>query len=233
MYYKVLLQYYYVLQSSTPVLLCATKFYSSTTVCYYSSTALYCSSTTLYYSTTPVLQGTTTLFYKNTTPVLLYYKVPFHYSVLQSAFPYYKVLLRTEESYMKWHWHCEEQQVSPSNLTKYCACHAKCFECLILVTYGFYSAQSNRCHPPASPKTTPATQRLPYLILVAYDTLFARRGATGVTLQPHQILLLPRKKTRMLNPRHIWNVFTIGRSNKCHPPTSPNTAAATQKDSHA
>ena len=126
-------QYYSVLQSTTPVLLCTTKFYSSTTVCYkvllqyycatkyYSSTALYCSSTTLYYSTTPVLQGTTTLFYKNTTPVLLYYKVPFqYYSVLQSAFPYYKVLLqhysvlqsitlyykvllRTEESYMKWH----------------------------------------------------------------------------------------------------------------------------------
>ena len=170
MYYKVPLQYYCVLQSSTPVLLCATK--------YYSSTALYCSSTTLYYSTTPVLQGITTLFYRNTTPVLLYYKVPFqYYSVLQSAFPYYKVLLqhysvlqsitlyykvllRTEESYMKWHWHYEEQQVSPSNLTKYCACHAKCFECLILVTY---------------------------------ETVFTVRRATGVTLQPHQKQRLPHK----------------------------------------
>ena len=98
---------------------------------------------------------------------------------------------------MKRHLQCAEQQVSPSNLTKYCACHAKWLLCLILVTY---------------------------------ETSFTVRGATGVTIQPHQILRLPRKVTPMLDPRHIWNVIYNARSNKCHHPTSPNTAPATKND---
>ena len=65
-------------------------------------------------------------------------------------------------SYMKRHLQCAEQQVSPSNLTKYCACHAKWLLCLILVTY---------------------------------ETSFTMRGVTNVTIQPHQILRLPRKMT--------------------------------------
>ena len=63
---------------------------------------------------------------------------------------------------MKRHLQCAEQQVSPSNLTKYCACHEKWLDCFIVLTY---------------------------------ETSFAMRGATGVTIQPHQILLLPRKMT--------------------------------------
>ena len=59
------------------------------------------------------------------------------------------------------------------------------------------------------------------------------RGATGVTIQPHQILRLPHRMTRMLDRRHIWNVIYNARSNRCHHPTSPNTAPATQNDSHA
>ena len=62
------------------------------------------------------------------------------------------------------------------------------------------------------------------MIPVTYETFFTMRGATGVTIQPHQTLRLPRRKTRMLNPRHIWNVIYIARSNRCHDPTSPNTA---------
>ena len=61
---------------------------------------------------------------------------------------------------MKRHLHCAEQQVSRSNLTKYCACHA---------------------------------QRLAYLVLITYETSFTVRGATGVTIEPHRILRLPRK----------------------------------------
>ena len=61
---------------------------------------------------------------------------------------------------MKPHLQCAEQQVSRSNLTKYCACHA---------------------------------ERLTYLVLITYETSFTVRGATGVTIQPHQILRLPRK----------------------------------------
>ena len=101
---------------------------------------------------------------------------------------------------MKPHLQCAEQQVSRSNLTKYCACHA---------------------------------ERLAYLVLIAYETSFTVRGATGVTIQPHQILRLSRRKTHILSPHRIWNVIYSARSNRCHEPTSPNTAPATKNDSTA
>ena len=98
---------------------------------------------------------------------------------------------------MKPHLQCAEQQVSRSNLTKYCACHA---------------------------------ERLTYLVLITYETSFTVRGATGVTIQPHQILRLSRRKTHLLNHHYIWNLIYNARSNRCHDPTSPNTAPATQND---
>ena len=98
---------------------------------------------------------------------------------------------------MKRHLQCAEQQVSRSNLTNSCACHA---------------------------------ERLTYLVLITYETSFSVRGATGVTIQPHQILCLPRKMTRLLYRPHIWNVISNARSNRCHYPTSPNTAPATKND---
>ena len=98
---------------------------------------------------------------------------------------------------MKRHLQCAEQQVSPSNLTKYCACHEKWLDCFIVLTY---------------------------------ETSFPMRGATGVTIQPHQILRLPHKMTRMLDRRHIWNIVSNARSNRYHDPTSPNTAPATKND---
>ena len=58
----------------------------------------------------------------------------------------------------------------------------------------------------------------------------AMRGATGNTLQPHQILPLPRIMNVMIEPHHRWNVIYNARSNRQHPPTSPNTAPATQND---
>ena len=53
-----------------------------------------------------------------------------------------------------------------------------------------------------------------------------------VTLQDHQILRLPRKMTLMIDVRHTWHVIYNARSNRSHPPTSPNAAPATQNDSH-
>ena len=97
---------------------------------------------------------------------------------------------------MKRHLQCAEQQASPSNVTKYCACHVK---------------------------------RVSSLILVTYETSFTMRGATSITLQPHQMLPLPRKMIRIIDCRRIWNVIYNARSNRHHPPTSPNTAPATQK----
>ena len=101
--------------------------------------------------------------------------------------------------HMKRHLQCAEQQASPSNLTKCCACHVK-------------SVSS--------------------WVLVSYETSFTMRGATSITLQPHQILRLPRKKSLVFDPRHIWNVIYNARSNRSHPPTSPNAAPATQNGSH-
>ena len=36
----------------------------------------------------------------------------------------------------------------------------------------------------------------------------------------------------MIDPRDIWNVIYNARSKRCHTPTSPSTAPATQNDSH-
>ena len=67
-------------------------------------------------------------------------------------------------------------------------------------------------------------------ILFTHETLFTMRRATYVTLQPHQILRLPRKMNLMLNSLHTWNAIYNAWSNICHPPTSPNTAPATKND---
>ena len=60
----------------------------------------------------------------------------------------------------KRHLQCAEQQASTSNLTKYCACHAKVN--LMIDPHHIwnviYNARSNRHHPPTSPNTAPATQ---------------------------------------------------------------------------
>ena len=69
-----------------------------------------------------------------------------------------------------------------------------------------------------------------WLIHITYETSFTMREATGNTLQPHQILRLPRKMNVMIEPHHRWNVIYNARSNRQHPPTSPNTAPATQND---
>ena len=172
---KVLLQYYSVLQSTTPVLLCTAKCYSSTTL-YYKVLLQYYSllhSTTTYYSST-------TLYYK----VLLQY-----YSVLQSTTP---VLLCTTKYY--------------SSTTLYYTVLQPVLHC--------------------------TTKQHSWLTSVAYETSFTMRGATGVILQRHEILHLPSKMTVMIDPHHIWNVIYNERSNKSHPPPSPNTAPATQNESH-
>ena len=54
--------------------------------------------------------------------------------------------------------------------------------------------------------------RYTWLMSVAYETSFTMRGVTGVILQLHQILRLPRKMNVMIDPRHIWNVISNARS---------------------
>ena len=66
-----------------------------------------------------------------------------------------------------------------------------------------------------------------------YHSKFHRilRLPRKVTLQHHRILRLPRKMTVITDPRHMWNVISNARNNRCHPGTSANTAPATQNDS--
>ena len=71
-----------------------------------------------------------------------------------------------------------------------------------------------------------------WLTVLTYGRSFTMRGATRVILQLQQVLRLPRKMNLMIDPHHIWNVIYNARSNKSHPPTSPNTAPATQNESH-
>ena len=215
LYCKVLLQYYSVLQSTTPVLLCTTKYYSSTTL-YYRVLLQYYSvlqSTTLYYTvlqrTTPVLPCTTK-YYPSTT---LYCKVLLqYYSVLQSTTP---VLL------------CTTKQHSWLILDTYDMIDVRRIWTVI------YNARSNSCACSNFTKyCTCHAKWLWWLIRVTYETSFTMRGGTGVTIQLHQILRLPRKMNLMIDPRLTWNVIYNARSNRNHNPTSPNTAPATQKESH-
>ena len=67
-------------------------------------------------------------------------------------------------------------------------------------------------------------------ILFTHETLLTMRGATSNIPQPHQILRLPRKMNPMLNSLHTWNAIYNARSERQHPPTSPNTAPATKND---
>ena len=170
---------YKVLQRTSPVLLCTTKYYATTK--YYSSTTLYYKVLLQYYS---VL--------RSTTPVLLctrkYYNVLLqYYSVLQSTTPvpvcttkyYASTTLYYSGTTLKRHLQCAAQQESASNFTKYCACHAKWMSSRICVTY---------------------------------ETSFPMRGASEVTLQPHQILRLPRKMNVLNDLRHIWNLISNARS---------------------
>ena len=244
LYYKVLLQYYSVLHSTTPVLLCTTKYYSSTT--------LYCKVLQYYsvlQSTTPVLLCTTK-YYSSTT---LYCKVLLqYYSVLQSTTPvllcttkyyssttlYYKVLL-------------QYYSVLHSTTTSTTLYYKAAFMIDVPRIWNvIYNARSNRSHPPTSRNTAPATQNdcddwsashmkrhlqwaeqqesqsiftkyctchakwMPSVIRVTYETSFPMRGASKVTLQTHQLLRLPRKMNLMIDPRHIWNVIHNARSNR-------------------
>ena len=61
---------------------------------------------------------------------------------------------------MKRHLQCAEQQISSTNVTKYCGCHVKMALMIDArhILNVIYNGRSNRHHPPTSPNTAPATQ---------------------------------------------------------------------------
>ena len=95
-----------------------------------------------------------------------------------------------------------------------------------------YNARSNKCHCPNTKYWACHEKWISWLILVTHETLFTMRGVTTVIVQTHQILRLPRKMNLMIDPCHTWNAIYNARSNKCHCPNSPNTAPATQSNTH-
>ena len=173
--------------------------------------------------TTPVLLCTAK-YYSSTT---LYYKVLLctakYYS---NTTLYYKVLLCTAKYY--------------SSTTLYCKVLFQCYSVLqsttpvLLCTTKYYS--STTLYYTVLQRATPVlhctTKQHSWLMSVAYETSFTMRGATGVILQRHEILHLPRKMTVMIDPRHIRNVIYNERSNRNHNPSSPNIAPATQNECH-
>ena len=67
-----------------------------------------------------------------------------------------------------------------------------------------------------------------WLILLTYEKSVTICGAR-ITLQLHQIPdAWHQKSTLMIAPVNIWDVIYNARSNKSHPPTSPNLAPATK-----
>ena len=67
-----------------------------------------------------------------------------------------------------------------------------------------------------------------------YHSKFHRilRLPRKMTLQLHQILRLPRKMTRIIDPHDMSHVIYNVQRNSTHPPTSLNTAPATQNETH-
>ena len=212
---------YSVLQSTTPVLLCTTKYYSTTQ----SSTTLYYKVLLQYYKVQlqyyKVLQSITPVL-RSTTPVLLcttkyYSSTTKYYSVLQSTTQYYKVLRQ---------YYSVQQSNTPvlQSTTPY-------YKVPISTTKYYSVLQSSTLYYKLLRQYYSVLQSA---IVQYYKVLLqVVRLPQKVTLELHQILHLSSKMTPMLDPGHIWNVIYNARSNKCHPPTSPNTAPATQNDSHA
>ena len=171
----------------------------------------------------------------STTNVLQYYKILLqNYSVLQSTTPvllcttkynssttlYYKVLL---------HYY--------SSITKYYSSTSLYYKVLFLIDpwrmkRHLQCAEQQESSSNFTKYCACHAKWISWLIRITYETSITMRGATRVILQLHQILRLPRKMNLMIDPHHIWKVIYNARSNKSHPPTSPNTAPATQNESH-
>ena len=181
------------------------------------------STTTYYSSTTPILFCTTTC-YSSTTPyckVLLQY-----YPVLQSTTP---VLL----CFTKYYTTPLLQRTTPV-LTLYYKIQLQYYSVLQSSTHDwnviYDNARCNKSQPPTPPNTAPATKNESQ----DWSCSHLKRHLPCATQQKaaSKILRLPRKMNFMIDPSHIWNVIYNARCNKCQPPTSPNTAPATQNESH-
>ena len=97
-----------------------------------------------------------------------------------------------------------------------------------------YNARSNRSHPPTSPNTAPATQN----DCDDWSASDMKRHLQCAEQQESQSNFTKycachaKWISWLIRVSHTWNVIYNERSNRNHNPTSPNTAPATQNESH-
>ena len=273
-YYKVLLQYYSVLQSTTPVLLRTTKYYSSTTP-YYKELLQYYKVILHYYSvlqsTSPVILRTTrvllrtTKYYSSTTspstaPVTKSATWPSPSTApatKSNTWPSPSTAPATQNdshawssSHMKRHLQCEEQQMSPSKLTKYCACHAKwppnIWQKFAENSWNVISnARPIRAksewsdHEPVSPQPA-AQQRLPFALRtsILYWKIqdFALRLSFQIspsTAPATKSDTWPSPSTAPVTKSATWPSPSTAPVTKSNTWPAPSTAPATKSDTHA
>ena len=150
---------------------------------------------------------------------------------------------------MKRHLHCAEQPLW-CNTQWNCNIHV----CSRNTWNVIHSARSNRCHPPKSPNTVPATTNGSHDRSSSHKK---RRLQCAEQQNPPSKLTkycaCHEKLTLMIDPCHIIKRHlqpspdtapatkngsddrssSYMRSNRTHPPTSPNTSPATKNNFHA
>ena len=97
---------------------------------------------------------------------------------------------------MEGHLHCAEQQESPSNITKYCACYEKWDSKSKELSWKRHKRHlhcaEQRKHRPISPNIAPPTKhdtpKYQRNFWKMAGTSFSVSGATGATVQDHQII---------------------------------------------
>ena len=170
----------------------------------------------------------------STTNVLQYYKILLqNYSVLQSTTPVLLCTTKYNSSttlyYKVLHYY--------SSITKYYSSTSLYYKVLFLIDpwrmkRHLQCAEQQESSSNFTKYCACHAKWISWLIRITYEKSFTMREATRVILQLQQILRLPRKMNLMIDPHHIWKVIYNARSNKSHPPTSPNSAPATQNKSH-
>ena len=229
LYYTILLQYYSVLQSTIPVLLCTTKYYSSTSL-YYKVLLQYYS---VLQSTTPVLlqyYSSTTLYYswliRGAAEMSLQHhqilRLPRKVTLIIDPLHTWNVISHKRSNKSQPPTSANTAPATQNDSHDQSATHMKRYlQCAQQLVSLSKLTKYCACHE----------KWISWLILVTHETLFTMRGATSVIVQTHQRLRLPRKTNLMIDPCHTWNAIYNARNNRWHPPTSPNTASATQNDS--
>ena len=158
-------------------------------------------------------------------------------------------------SHMKRHFQCAEQAKSTSNLSKYCACHAKWIPWLIHTWNVIYNARSKHSQPPTSPNAAPATKFWVQDFSAKSLNCFHQYKDDSRIIRAwseHDPRIKSSSRTRRFgdltcpNPETIlyWKIQHLALrlspkmsrnaapATKSHTPTSPNTAPATQNESH-